>query len=309
MSQGKRTRKDIYKERLEVYNRERHLIGRVRTTVAGLSAVHLLGKTEKGAPSPVGTGVLFKNGDKLFVLTAAHVAEEFSNGKSAYISFPNQLLGVYGQVHASANPKSNNSNGDPLDFAAMRIDGEAARFLSPLAITAKDVFNPPPGVTLGAGLVIVGFPARDFKRKGSNFYYPPTPMESRGVPLKTYQSLGLSTDDHQVLQWYNTMYTSEGVVRSRSLAGMSGCGVWLVPDLMGEPFPPRAPWTQPKLIGIFTEHRKARSVLIATKIHCHLDKIIEYYPGLPLSLRFRLISDLFQSDEPTTAQRSESEPR
>jgi hypothetical protein len=101
VTENKHSRKDIYKERLEVYNRESHLIGRARTTVAGLSAVHLLSKTKKGAPCPVGTGVLFKNGDKLFILTAAHVAEEFSDGKSAYINLPNQLIEISGQVHAS----------------------------------------------------------------------------------------------------------------------------------------------------------------------------------------------------------------
>jgi hypothetical protein len=287
----KRSRKDIYKERLEVYNRERHLLRKVWTSV-GLSTIHLLRKTEKGAPRPVGSGVLFRNGDKLFILTAAHVAEEFSGGRSAYINLPNLLLEISGQVHASVNPKSDHRDGDSLDFAVVRIDGEMARDLSTVAITAADVFNPPPGVPLGAGLAIVGFPARNFKAKGPNFYYPPTPLESHGVPEKTYQSLGLNIDDHLILQWYNTMYTSKGVVRSGSLAGMSGGGVWLVPELMGESFPPHAPWTEPKLVAIFTEHRKARSVLVATKIRHHLNKMIQQYPELPLGLRFRLVSDL-----------------
>jgi hypothetical protein len=63
---------------------------------------------------------------------------------------------------------------------------------------------------------------------------------------------------------------------------MSGEGVWLVPQLIGEPYPPGAPFTQPKLIGFFIEHRRPQSVLIATKIHFHIDKIIEKYPKLAL---------------------------
>jgi len=145
----------------------------------------------------------------------------------------------------------------------------------------------------GKGLVVVGFPARNFKKKGFELYCEGTAIETRGVMPKTYKKLGLNTDDHQLMQWYNTMYTAKGVVHSPSLAGMSGGGVWLVPELMGEPFPARAPWAQPKLLAIFTEHRKSRSVLLATKIHRHLDKIIEYYPEQPLRLRYRLVSDLF----------------
>jgi hypothetical protein len=48
---------------------------------------------------------------------------------------------------------------------------------------------------------------------------------------------------------------------------MSGSGVWFVPDLDGEPFPSHSPFTQPKLMGIFTEQRKRNSVALAAKVN------------------------------------------
>jgi hypothetical protein len=77
MTQGKRPRREIYKERLEVYNRESHLIGQVWNTVAGRSTVHLFGLTEKGMPRPIGTGVLFRNGGKL--ATCGERLKEYEN--------------------------------------------------------------------------------------------------------------------------------------------------------------------------------------------------------------------------------------
>jgi hypothetical protein len=289
VSQSKRARKDVYEERLAVYNSERHLIEGVRETVAGHSTIHLMGLTERGKPRPVGSGVLFSSGGKLFILTAAHVVDEF-RGKPAFLRCGPKLLNVTGRWHASVYPEFKTRKDDVLDFAVMSIDGEAGEVLNSFAIMAADVFNPPKGVLLGKGLVIVGFPARNFKMDSSELYCEGAGMETHGVGQETYEKVGVDPDDHQLMRWYNTMYSSKGVVRSPSLAGMSGGGVWLVPELMGESFPASAPWTQPKLIGIFTEHRKARSVLLATKVHCHLDKIIEKYPELPLGLRYRLFS-------------------
>lgn len=284
MSPSKRTKKEIYKERLEVYNREAHLITGVKETVAGRSTVQLYTLTQRGAPRPVGSGVLFRAGDKVFILTAAHVADEFKT-KAAYVTYQDRLLKVQGQTHASPSPASGDRKDDILDFAVVRIDGEPATLLGASAITVADIYNLPPAVLPGKGLVLVGFPARNFKIEGRVVSSAEIAVESRGVPLATYERLKLEPQNHLILQWYNTMYTEKGVVRSHSMAGMSGGGVWLVPELVGEAFPAQAPFIAPKLMGIFTEHRKSRSILLAVRVRFLLNKIIERYPNLPLRCR------------------------
>lgn len=283
MDDEKSKRQLLYKERLAVYNREAHLITGTGDTVAGRATIQVLGRNLADSPRPIGSGVLFSLDEKLFLLTAAHVADQFRNRNAALLSKGDgTVIPIWGQAHASAMPPTGKRTDDVYDYAAVRLDGRLADVLRPLAISAADIHNVPPGVIHGKGLVLVGFPARNFKFKRQTFSSSATALETYGMPRERYDRLGFVPEEHLLMQWYNTYYSSKGLTKSFSLTGMSGGGIWLVPELVGEPYPPSKPFTQPKLLGIFTEHRKSRSMLVGTKIHFHLDKIIERYPALSL---------------------------
>jgi hypothetical protein len=198
-----------------------------------------------------------------------------------------QLIEVVGGTYGSRCPATGRKD-DIYDFAIVRIDGPANELLLPMAITLSDVFAPyPRWITPHKGLAVFGSRARDFKRHGNTIFIRPQAVESRPLDPSAYQSLQLNPDDHLALAWFNTMYTEKGVVRSGSFAGLSGGGVWLIPELIGEPFPEAAPFHQPKLMGIFIEHRKSRSCLVATRIRHHLELIRRWFPELPVHrLRF-----------------------
>jgi len=184
-------------------------------------------------------------------------------------------------MHTSSLPKSGKRNDDVYDFAAIRIDGPEADVLKVDAATPKDIYVPRLSTIHMKGNVIFGFPARNFKIVGKcMFQSQGSAIEAYGAPLEVYERLGIKPDEHILMKWFNTVYSKRGLSSSQSMRGMSGSGVWLVPDLIGEPFPAPSPFIQPKLMGIFTELRKRHSVVLATKVNSHLRKIMEKYPGI-----------------------------
>lgn len=114
MGQEKRRREDIYKERLEVYYREQHLFEEVADSLAGRSAIAIYGLNSNRSPRPIGSGVLFRCGDKLFILTAAHVADEIRD-KPALLTKNGRFVEMVGYMHLSSLPPSGKRADDKLD--------------------------------------------------------------------------------------------------------------------------------------------------------------------------------------------------
>ena len=282
MTNHKRTRKEIYKERLEVYNRERHLITGVRNTLAGRSTVQLFRKNGKGSPRPVGNGVLFTTADRVFVLTAAHVIEEVKD-TPPYLAFMNQFIELAGASwHTNRVPAPLKRENDIYDFGVMEVPGMLAQLLRPSAISISDLCLPIPKPMSFKGVALNGYPARNFRIHGSLFISLPTTFETRSIPAFMYQRFGRNANEHIVLEWFNTCFTPQGVTRSPSMAGLSGCGVWLIPGLVGDSWPEYPAFTQPKLMGIFTDHSAKRSALFATQVHVHIDSLLQRYPEIPI---------------------------
>lgn len=157
----------------------------------------------------------------------------------------------------------------------------------PLAISVQDIHTPSPGAFYWRGFALVGYPAKSFSIDGSTFSCRMSVLQTQEMLPTRYTRLGVEVGTHKAFEYFNTVYTPKGVVRSHSLAGMSGCGVWIVPAMMEAEVRERVPFLQPKLIGIFTTHRRSDSALVATRINFHMEKIMEKYPDLPLFRRLR----------------------
>ena len=92
------------------------------------------------------------------------------------------------------------------------------------------------------------------------------------MPPDTCERLAINQNHHIVLKYFKTTYTAADIRRSQSMRGISGAGLWLVPELVGESYPKAAPFTTPKLMGIFTELCRTSSVAVATKVNFHLKR-------------------------------------
>lgn len=280
MGTDKCTRRELTRERVAVFKRDAPIFSAMATSVIGRATVQLFQEKKPNVPAPVGSGVLFKASNMLFLLTAAHVADEF-HGKLALLGCAESLLPIRGMVHASTLPASGSREDDSLDFAVMRIDGQQPDILKNLAATPLDIYDPPADLVHGKGLVFSGFPSRNYRIVGKKtIESKPLIAETHGAPPDWYQRLHLPAKDHILMSWFNTAHSDKGLNRTISLRGMSGGGVWLVPALIGEPWPTLSPFVQPKLMGIFTEHRKDRAVLLATRICLPLALIMKNYPGV-----------------------------
>jgi hypothetical protein len=283
MGLDKSTRQSIVQQKLDAHLQSSRVFEGLSNTIVGRSSVQLFGVKKGRIRDPIASGVLFKATEVLFILTAAHAADEFKN-EAAFVQFNGSFLQVKGPLQTSKLPESGKRGDDVYDFAVIRIDDTAAaELLKPLAATLRDVYVPPEGYLHLEGKVVYGFPTRDLKFKGRMLQSSSYALGARGGPLATHENLGIDPNHHIVLKYFNTTYSPSGFNRSRSMRGMSGGGVWLVPELVGEPFPPESPFTTPKLMGIFTELRKSSSVAMATKVSFHLDKIMEAYPGVLLN--------------------------
>jgi hypothetical protein len=126
-----------------LFRRDAHIFDELPHTVIGRSTVPLFKpRVANGVPDLIGTAVLFKIGDFVFLLTAAHVVEQFDGGY-ACIPHGERPMNIHGVSHRSRLPPSGIHDDDPHDYAVVRIDGEEADILRQRAITFVDLFLKP----------------------------------------------------------------------------------------------------------------------------------------------------------------------
>jgi len=283
MRSGKPTREANVLQKVNTYRQYSHIFEGLLNTVVGRSTVQLFGVKKGHIMDPIASGVLFKTAEELFILTAAHAADELRN-EATFVQFNGRFVQIFGLIHCSKLPASGKRDDDVYDFAVIHIEDKATTdLLKSLAATPRDIYVPPVGYIHLRGNVIFGFPIRDFKRDGRLHETSSFAGGAYGVLPVTYERLGINANDQIILKHFKTTYTARGISRSRSMRGVSGGGVWLVPDLIGEPFTRESPFTTPRLMAIFTEVRRKNSVFLATKVNFHLDKIMETYPGILLN--------------------------
>ena len=200
MGSDKSKRQELARRRVAAYKRDAPIFSAMAASVIGRATVQLLREKKPNVPAPVGTGVLFKASNVLFLLTAAHVSDEFK-GRSTLLAVGNSILPVHGWIHENPLPPGSGRESDTLDFAIMRLDGHEADFLKPLAATPADIYDPPEGLVHGKGLVFSGFPSRNFRFIHERVIESrPMIAETHGAPHDWYQRLGLPERDHIIMK-------------------------------------------------------------------------------------------------------------
>lgn len=212
----------------------------------------------------IGTGVFLDFQSAPFLLTAAHVTDEFQNG-NLLVPTSNGLSEIEGyHAHVDLLPEMSR-NDDAVDMAYFRLSTEFARSLcahfQPLIGKPELI---PSALELGV-VSVVGFPASKAKRKASKFtaemaYY-------RGVVAdqETYDQHGFLHDQNIIVHFHkrNAVYPETGKsMNPPSPQGVSGGAIFSWPR--NHEF--SQDWSKPKLVGILHSYKIKEGLFIGTTL-------------------------------------------
>lgn len=212
----------------------------------------------------IGTGVFLDFQSAPFLLTAAHVTDEFKKGSLLVPTFHglSEIEGYH--AHIDLLPEMTR-NDDKIDMAYFRLSTNFARSLCahfyPL-IGKTDLIHS----SLELGIVsIVGYPASKAKRKPSKFtsemaYY-------RGVVAdqEVYDQHGFNHRENIIVHFHrkNAVHPENGKsMNPPSPQGVSGGAIFSWPR--NHEF--SQDWSKPKLVGILHSYKAKEGLFIGTTL-------------------------------------------
>src|ERR1700722_10349387 len=160
--------------------------------------------SDRGRANLIGTGTLLDFGKARFLVTAAHVHDEYiENNAALYIGFSGPLLELPQPFQVTVPPDGKRNN-DKLDFAFVRLPDSLAdqiakgRFFLPFQlIDANDNLTPK------ADYMLTGFPASRHKADYKNKKVKPLRYSFTGSTVSSARLLALSlyTDAHIAIEF------------------------------------------------------------------------------------------------------------
>jgi hypothetical protein len=226
------------------------------TRIAGKATVPLL-KDQKGTLVHVGTGVLTKLRDHVFIFTAQHVLKDLA-GNDIYAPINGKIMPVGGWGHGSTT----------LDAGILHVENPDLNPFLDAAIPVGAVFAQ--SEILGDRLALFGHPAKPIPKNGAATIY-----QLRGKNAAFYKRLNLSPDLNILLNYPKKVIGPHGSVRYPPLEGMSGSGLWFAPQVTSKALSVHAPGPLPRLVGIFIEQRRRDACLVATNVNHHVVRLAE----------------------------------
>lgn len=251
------------------------LENRIRPVVNRLSrAVHpMLVMREKRPPQHVGCCVLLAIGEARFLLTAAHVLDEFMD-KPIHIAAAGEVRHILGHFKRTLPIKGQRRRTDRIDAGVLRFANEIPElegsFLALRDVNARD------GLMPKGNYMLFGHPAsktrsdRATMRVRSGYFQYAGP----NVSPARYSLSDVSPLTHVAIHFdiHRTTYQS-GVATAPSPLGASGSGMFWLPFLDD---PTRV--DDPKLVGIFTDFQRQRQLLLGSRINYHFELIRVGWP-------------------------------
>lgn len=235
----------------------------------------------QGNPEQFGSGILLQISDHYFLITAAHVLDDF---KDHEILIPGQesLAPISGPYVVSQLPETKSRNDDKIDVGYFPLSSSFKQnlhnslvFLNSLDIDAMDEVQHEDSYT------VIGYQASLSNIIGEVASSELTRISCDGVLDYRYRKLGLSPESHLLLQYrmrkgisYETMKQGKKHV----FDGMSGGGVFA----WSKELPDHKALAQPKLCGIVTFYEPHYNVFLVTRIGYVLVSILKEFPNLPL---------------------------
>ena len=238
--------------------------------------------SDRERPNLIGTGTLLDFGQARFLVTAAHVLDEYKQNQVAlYIATAGPLLELPQPFHTTVVPPSGKRDDDRLDFAFVRLPDSLAdavakgRFFLPFSlIDANDRLKP------RARYMFTGFPGSREKTHYGEKKVRPQRFSFTGETVLPQRmlALGIAAETHIAVEFDREQAFDEQGQRAcfPQAKGMSGGAVWRG-DRDSHLWLKETPI---HLVGIGIEDPKNKNVLVAVRIHLVLAAIARIHPDI-----------------------------
>jgi len=228
---------------------------------------------EVGAKYPelVGSGVLVRILNQIFLLTAAHVTEHKSKG--GYFTLGKHGFAELSGKFARLTPVSGRLADDTLDVAYLRLDEDCVNDLDlGLGIIESEDMFIEAEPQLRNNYTFAGFPWRKNKVKRKIIQMEFITYTGQEIAAKEYTALGLKRNRHIAIRFdrKRTFSVAKNRLRTSPLPdGMSGGGVYLWNEEAMKNWPVSLP-----LVGIANRFISDKSVLIATRLCVYVRSVV-----------------------------------
>ena len=254
------------------------------------SAVCPIFREYDGKMESFGSGVFIKIEHLVFLLTAAHVFDAFTDS-TLYIPGKKSLQEIVGMITGFQMPESGNRSDDRYDFAYCRLDSELANNLHPdfISLNADDC-DTMDTTEDGDMYTIVGFPFSRSNTRSGSAESEILVMSGTGKMTSNYQKLRLSAKDNIAVLFRLKKAKSfvTGLTGSTpNFPGISGGAILAWDKRLPDP----KALNTPKLCAIIHEYHKGINCFVGTRLHCFLVAIKKNEPTLGIESSVRKFPD------------------
>lgn len=225
-----------------------------------------LKNTSYNKPEPLASGVLINVCDNVFLITAGHVIED-NNPENIGIMIQRKFHHLNGEVRFVEPSKSDQN--DKIDLAVWKIDDDVAFELNKrycfLDINKVEYTHQP---SSDKRYLIVGFPTKRTKLniKSQNIKPNPFILLTKEVERNFYNRLNIQNHSNIILEYRIAKiksFATGSYGKGPFPEGLSGCGLWHLPNLLVE----KGKKASFKLVGIMIGYRKEFNIVVSTRIH------------------------------------------
>ncbi len=227
---------------------------------------------EHGDPLPAGSAVLIWHRGKRYLVSAAHVLDEYED-REYYLGTESDWVSIPGPFVVTKYRED-----DLMDFGFRLVEDELAEkldgchFLTANQIGEKDEpdFRPPNR----SKYLAIGYPLNRFEYRWRDQVTTPKNLSylNTAAQLKLYSDLGVTPKTHVLIDFdHKAVVGPKGVQQAPKLTGMSGGGIFVVPGL-------RKPGivALPQFVGVTFQQREDKKLLIGIRIAVLLQAIERY---------------------------------
>jgi hypothetical protein len=227
----------------------------------------VLGAKNKETPEFVGSGILLKDHESLYLVTAAHVMDRFDGEEyRLFLDGVGCLVAILGEEHCSYTEDPFNRSDDRQDISIVKLSNEMQTRLDPSHFITSEKIDILGDHDPQWGYFCVGIPAKkgdetiDENRR--EILPSPYGLCAKESDIETYCKLQVTKSTHLALNFnVKKAYSKDNVRRTApALNGLSGAPIWgFIKKSDTE--------IQPVIVAILTEyHQKDIKAILCTRI-------------------------------------------
>ena len=211
-----------------------------------------------------------------FLISAAHVFAVKTTEVS--ILTERALYSIGGELNVTNLSSSGSKRRDNVDIAILKIDdAELEKIYKKYRFLCLDDLLLNFTLPNGPQYLAVGYPVTKTKINPVKLKVKPLPFVFATKPAddRLYDKLNFERFSHVLVEYDKQIRSikSGAIMTGPAPYGMSGAGLWYLPDL----FPQKDIPVPRKLIGVLIEYRKDENVMVATRIDLIIEAIRQKY--------------------------------